>query len=69
VPCHFVSTGYIDNTPWYLGVQILYTNNSAFTTETYSGKKLLIVTIRAVGLLLEVNSVNDNIPNPGGYSK
>jgi hypothetical protein len=51
-PCHFVSTGYTDNSLEYLGVQTPYTNNSAFTTKTYSGKKPFIATRRGVGLLL-----------------
>jgi hypothetical protein len=44
VPCHFVSTGYVDSTLEYPFVKVLHTNNSALRNKTYSGKKLLMAT-------------------------
>jgi hypothetical protein len=43
-PCHFVSTSYTDNFLEYSVIKIMYTNNSALTNKTYSGKKPLTVT-------------------------
>jgi hypothetical protein len=63
-PCHFVSTGYTDNSLDYSVVKVLYTNISALTKALwYSFKEQPLATVGGSGLLLGVISVTGDVPN------
>lgn len=62
MPCHFISSGFKDNSDKYSGIYNIHcTPTTVLTYKTYSGKKLVIMTQESSCVLLMMFQIHAGI--------